>query len=102
LSAACRKLTEGIFIDQSDGICVLRARGPRTRDLLVRLGDSNSVPHAGEAKRSRLGDVPVLAVGRGEDEVWLIVDRVYREHLLNWIGETAADLEASGAMIRDI
>ncbi len=101
VSAACRKLSDGIFIDQSDGICVLRVRGARTRDLLVRLGDSNSVPVAGEAKRSRLGDLPVLTVGRGDDGVWLIVDRVYREHLLSWISETAADLEGSGARIRD-
>ncbi len=95
-------LVDAVFIDLSDGLCVLRLGGPGTPELLSRLGAGDAVPADGGATRRRLGDLPVLVVGRGGEGVWLVVERVYREHLMGWIRDTAADLGDPGARIRGI
>jgi heterotetrameric sarcosine oxidase gamma subunit len=89
--AALADAAEGCIVDQSGGFRVLRVCGERVFDLLARLGGSASAPKIGEARRSRLADVSVLALCVRPDETLLIVDRVYEEHLLTWIRETAAD-----------
>ena len=73
------------------GLQVLRLTGDRIADLLCRLGGTACVPGAGEARRSRLADVPVLALCVRAGETLLVVDRGYAEHLLLWIRETLLD-----------
>jgi heterotetrameric sarcosine oxidase gamma subunit len=89
--AALADAGEGCIVDQSGGLWVLRVSGERVFDLLARLGGSASAPKIGEARRSRLADVAVLALCVRPDETLLIVDRVYVDHLLTWIRESAAD-----------
>lgn len=85
---------EGCLVNLSGGLKVLRATGERPADLLCRLGGTASVPRPGEARRSRLADVPVLALCLAPGEVLLVVDRVYAEHLTGWIRETLLDLSS--------
>lgn len=89
--ATLAEAEEGCLVDQSGGLWVLRLSGERVFDLLARLGGSASAPKIGEARRSRLADVAVLALCVRPDETLLVIDRVYAEHLLAWIRETAAD-----------
>jgi len=74
---------------------MVRVSGDRTADLLHRLGGAASVPAPGEARRSRLADVPVLALSVNPGETLLAIDRAYLLHLLAWIRETLLDFEAA-------
>jgi heterotetrameric sarcosine oxidase gamma subunit len=85
---------DGQLIDLSGGLKMVRLRGERIADLLCRLGGAASVPQVGEARRSRLADVPVLAFSVRTDETRLIVDRGYLPHVLGWCRETLADFMA--------
>jgi len=67
--------------------------GDRLAELLSRFGGTASVPRPGEARRSRLADVPVLALSVRPGEALLLVDRAYAEHLMGWIRETLLDFE---------
>jgi hypothetical protein len=91
LERALAGLADGCLVNLSSAVSVLRLTGARIADLLCRLGGTASVPHAGEARRSRLADVPVLALGISAEVTLLIVDRVHGEHLLGWINETLLD-----------
>jgi heterotetrameric sarcosine oxidase gamma subunit len=93
LAARVADAEDGCLVNLSGGMIVVRISGTRTGELLCRLGGTASVPHAGEARRSRLADVPVLALCAGNDptEMLLLVDRAYAPHLLGWIRETMAD-----------
>ncbi|MEP6546670.1 MAG: sarcosine oxidase subunit gamma family protein [Gammaproteobacteria bacterium] len=82
---------DGCMVDQTGGIRVLRVRGARTEDLLTRLGANNVFPELGEARTGRLAELPVTAVRIQADEVMLLVERVYADHLLEWIAVTAGD-----------
>ena len=84
--AAC-----GCLVDQTAGLWAWQATGPRVRELLVRLGSAASVPALGEARSSRIAELPVLALCVREGQFMLLVERVYSEHLLGWMRETAAD-----------
>jgi hypothetical protein len=90
--AAC---AEGCMVELTGGLRVVRLTGPGIADLLCRLGGTASVPAPGEARRSRIADVPVLAISVRAGETLLVVDRVYLPHLLAWIRETLLDSEAS-------
>lgn len=85
--------SEGYALTLTGGLLVLRLAGPRVAGLIARLGGSASFPPSGESRRSRLADVPVLAIGvpAPGGEVLLLVDRAYAPHLLGWIRETVAD-----------
>jgi sarcosine oxidase gamma subunit len=83
--------TAGCLIDQTGGLWPWQVSGARTRDLLLRLGSVASIPALGEARVSRVADLPVMALCVHEGQIILVVERVYSEHLLRWIGETAAD-----------
>jgi sarcosine oxidase gamma subunit len=91
LSAA----VDGVCLDQSGGLWVMRVQGERTRDLLLRIGSEASVPAPGEARISRIAELPVLSLSVKPGETLLLVDRVYAEHLLNWIRVTLADFDPS-------
>ncbi len=84
-------LADGCLVSLSGGMKVVRVRGARVRELLCRVGGTGSVPLPGEARRSRMADVPVLAVSITAGETLLVVDRVYAEHLMGWIRETLLD-----------
>jgi sarcosine oxidase gamma subunit len=81
----------GYLIDQTGGVAVSRLEGGRARDLLCRLGSVASVPARGEARISRIAELPVLVMSLEEGAYLLTVERVYSEHLMGWVRETLAD-----------
>ena len=82
---------DGCMVNQTGGLCVVRVRGRRADDLLVRLGADTVIPALGEARTGRLAEVQVTAVRGQADEVLLLIERVYADHLLEWIAVTAGD-----------
>jgi Sarcosine oxidase, gamma subunit family len=82
----------GCMVNQTGGILVLRARGDKSGDLLLRLGSATAIPGPGEAHSGRLAELQVLTVCVQPSEYLLLVERVYANHLVEWIGATAADL----------
>jgi heterotetrameric sarcosine oxidase gamma subunit len=95
LSARLAAAADGCLVELSGGVRIVRLTGLRIADLLCRLGGTGSVPAPGEARRSRLADVPVLALAVRAGETLLVVDRAYLPHLLAWICETLLDFEAA-------
>ena len=85
--------TDGCMVDQTGGLCAVRVCGGRAGDLLLRLGAAASIPGVGEARSSRLADLPVLALCVQPGTLILLVERVYLQHFLGWIAATAADLQ---------
>ena len=83
---------DGCMVNQTGGICVLRVQGLKAGDLLVRLGASTAIPNLGEARSGRLAELQVLTACVHAGEYLLLVERVYANHLLEWINATAADL----------
>lgn len=81
----------GHVVDLTGGLKAIRLRGARGSQLLDRLGSTALALRAGEARRGRLADVQVLAIGTSADEVLLLVDRAYAEHLRGWIEATLAE-----------
>jgi len=82
---------DGCLVDLSGALALVQLSGARIADLVCRLGGSASLPRPGEARRSRMADVPVLALCRQEGEVWLLVERGFGEHLLGWVRATVLD-----------
>lgn len=95
LQSALSNAVDGCCLNQSGGLWVLRVQGVRTPDLLLRLGNEASVTKPGEARVSRIAELPVLSLSVKPGETLLLIDRVYAEHLLNWIRVTLADFEVS-------
>jgi heterotetrameric sarcosine oxidase gamma subunit len=95
LAARLARFADGCFVDLSGGLKVVRVSGERGSDLLCRLGGTASVPRPGEARRSRLADVAVLALSVRELETLLVVDRAHLPHVLAWIRETLLDFAAA-------
>ena len=85
---------DGCVVVQTGGARVLRASGARIAALIDRIGGQGVLPALGEARRSRLADIAVLAIQVQRDDMLLVVERVYAEHLMDWIRVTAADLES--------
>jgi heterotetrameric sarcosine oxidase gamma subunit len=92
LGAQTASMTDGCLVDQSGGALVFRLRGKRIRDLFQRIAGQGTLPALGEARSSRLADVPVLVMQVRSDEILLMVDRQYAEHMVGWIGASAEDL----------
>jgi sarcosine oxidase gamma subunit len=84
---------DGCMVDQTGGVSVIRMRGPRVRELLLRLGASTAIPRLGEALSGRCAEVHVLTACIQEGEFLSLVERVYAAHLLEWIRVTAADFQ---------
>jgi len=91
LEARLAQAADGCLVNLTGGLKVLRVTGEGIPDLLCRLGGTGSIPQLGEARRSRLADVPVLALSVRPGEMLLLVDRAYAEHLMGWIRETLLD-----------
>ncbi len=92
-AARTRHARDGCCVDLTCGLRVVRVRGERVAELLGRLGSPASMPQPGEARRSRMADVPVLAVSVRPAEVLLLIDRGLLPHLLAWVRATLADLD---------
>jgi hypothetical protein len=80
------------MVNQTGGIGALRVRGKKAGDLLLRLGAATAIPNLGEARSGRLAELQVMTACLLPGEFLLLVERVYANHLLEWIGATAADL----------
>jgi sarcosine oxidase gamma subunit len=89
---AAQTSAAGCMVDQTGGLWPWRMTGARSRDVLLRLGSTASIPALGEARMSRVAELPVMALCASEGELLLVVERVYSDHLLGWITETARDL----------
>jgi len=81
----------GCLVDQTGGLWAWKLSGVRTTDLLARLGSMASIPALGEARGSRVAELAVLMLCVKAGEIVLLAERVYSEHLLGWISETAED-----------
>ena len=81
------------MVDQTGGIRVIQLQGRRAVDLLLRLGAATAIPGLGEARSSRLAELHVLVACVQAGHYLLLVERVYANHLLDWIGATVADFE---------
>jgi heterotetrameric sarcosine oxidase gamma subunit len=92
LAAAVAACGDGCLIELTGALRVLRLSGARSADVLARLGGPASLPQPGEARRSRLAEVPVLAVSMDPQEILLWVDRAFVAHLEGWLRETLLDL----------
>jgi heterotetrameric sarcosine oxidase gamma subunit len=88
-------LNDGCVVDQTGGTWVLRASGEGVADLFARMGGQATLPAIGAARRSRLADIPVLALQVQAGEILLIVEHLYLEHMMGWIRASAADLRIS-------
>ena len=95
LAARLADAADGCMVELMGGLRIVRLTGRRIADLLCRLGGTASVPAPGESRRSRMADVPVLALSVRAGETLLILDRAYLPHLLAWIRETMLDFETS-------
>jgi len=82
---------DGCMVVQTGGIRVLRVAGPKARDLLLRLGSTPAIPALGEARTGRLAELQVLSACVQAGEYLLLVERVYANHLLEWVRATVAD-----------
>jgi heterotetrameric sarcosine oxidase gamma subunit len=91
IAARLAGLADGCLVSLSGGLKIVRVSGARSRELLCRLGGTGSIPRPGEARRSRMADVPVVALSLTAGETLLVVDRAYTEHLMGWIRETLLD-----------
>src|SRR5437879_8533715 len=77
LEARLASAPDGCLVNLSGGLEVLRVTGERLAELLSRVGGTASVPRPGDARRSRLADVPVLALSVRPGAALLPVDRPY-------------------------
>ena len=82
---------DGSFVELTGALAIVELAGERIADLLCRLGGTASQPLSGESRRSRMADVPVLALSVREGEVCLVIERTFAEHLLGWIRATVRD-----------
>jgi sarcosine oxidase gamma subunit len=82
---------DGCMVNQTGGIDVLRARGEKAGNLLLRLGAATAIASLGEARSGRLAELQVLTVCVQPGEFLMLVERVYANHLIEWIRATAAD-----------
>ncbi len=81
----------GYVVELSGGLGAFRLRGSRVAELLSGFGSTALALGLNQARRGRLADVQVLAIGTSTDEALLVVDRAYAEHLRGWIEATLAD-----------
>jgi heterotetrameric sarcosine oxidase gamma subunit len=84
-------LSDGRAINLTDGTCVLRIGGHRSAELLSRMSCHGSIPLADSARATRVAELPVVLIRALSDEVLLLIDRLYVEHLMQWIRASIAD-----------
>jgi hypothetical protein len=91
LAEAVVSAGDGCLIELTGALHVISLSGARGHELLLRLGGA-AVPAPGEARRSRMADVPVLALSLSAGEVHLVIERTYGEHVRGWLEATLRDL----------
>ena len=91
LRKAWADAADACVVVQTGGIVALYLSGARSADLLARLGASTSNPRPMQALTARLADVTVTLLGLQNDEVLLLLERCYADHVLGWIRETLLD-----------
>jgi sarcosine oxidase gamma subunit len=84
LLSELKPTADGCCVDQSGGLWVLRAKGARVQELLLRMGSSAAVPPVGQAHVSRIAELPVMTLLVKPGEFLMLIDRAYAEHLINW------------------
>jgi sarcosine oxidase gamma subunit len=84
--------SDACIVDQTGGIRVLRLAGERVRELLIRMTSVESIPRPGAALCGRWADVGCMAAAFAAGECWLLVERVYLDHVGAWIDATLEDL----------
>jgi sarcosine oxidase gamma subunit len=92
LHARLGEHADGCLVELTGALDVVALSGSRVAELLARLGSTASLPAQGEARRSRMADVPVLAIALEAGRVQLVLERTSSAHLLGWIEATLADL----------
>lgn len=93
LEAELAVAADGCMVNQTGGFRVLRIQGRRADYLLTRLAADSAIPGIGDARTGRFAEVQATAVRFAADEVLLIVERVYADHLLEWIAVTVGDCQ---------
>jgi heterotetrameric sarcosine oxidase gamma subunit len=83
----------GSMVDQTGGIRGYRIQGQRSLDLMQRMGATTAIPAMGEARGGRLAEVQVLTVCIAAGEFLLLTERVYADHLVEWMRATVADFK---------
>ncbi len=79
-------------VDQTGGIRAWTLAGVRVADVLRRAGSPALIPDSGASRVGRMAELTVLTACVQAPEVLLLVERVYEQHLLEWIRATVADL----------
>jgi sarcosine oxidase gamma subunit len=84
---------DGSMVNQTGGIRGYRVQGQRSLDLLQRMGATTAIPAVGEARSGRLAEVHVMTVCVAAGEFLLLAERVYADHLVEWMRATGADFK---------
>ena len=82
---------DGCMVDQTGAFRVFRVQGRRAREVLQRMGATTAIPGLGQARGGRMAEVHVLTVCIEPGEFLLVIERVYADHLTEWIRATLAD-----------
>jgi hypothetical protein len=91
LRAATAALDDGCIVDLTGGASVIRLVGTTRTILLSHLCGPDAVPIEGESRTGRWADLRVTAIGFAAGETWLVVERAYLPHLMDWIRVSASD-----------
>jgi hypothetical protein len=100
LQAYCDGRADGCLVELTGGLWAWTVAGGRGADLIARLGSVAAVPGPGEARTARLAEIAATVVRVAPEELLLLVDRVYAEHLQAWMRETLADFPPGPASAR--
>jgi hypothetical protein len=91
LKQRLERVADGCMVQQTGGIRVLRVQGRKAKDLMQRLGSASAIPAPGEARSGRLAELQVLTLCIQPGEFLLLVERAYKDHLLEWMAATITD-----------
>jgi len=82
---------DGCMVDQTGAFRVFRVQGQRAREVLQRMGATTAIPGLGQARGGRMAEVHVLTICIEPGEFLLVIERVYADHLTEWVRATLAD-----------
>jgi hypothetical protein len=101
LAQRLASLGDGCMVEQTGGVSVVRVKGSKAGELLLRLGASTAIPGVGDALSGRMAELQVLTACIQAGEYLLLVERAYVRHLLEWIGITVADLKCDPGPVQE-
>ncbi len=76
---------------------MIRLRGAQSENLLAHLGAGFTGIAPGATKVGRMADIAVLVCKPSEEEMLLLVDRLYLEHFLGFLRSVAANFGATAS-----